>query len=75
MDVSIKITIRQFLRDDQGATAVEYAMLVSLFAVAILGWAHVAGEDINDTFEIASDTMDEAKDLGVDVPVKARGGD
>lgn len=71
----MKRLLRQFLTDQCGATAVEYAMIVGLFAVAILGWGRIAGEDINDTFVVASETMGDAKDLGVDRAVTVRGGD
>ncbi len=45
-----KTTFRRFLRDDSGATAVEYGLLVGLIAVAIMGGLVAVGSSINNTF-------------------------
>ena len=42
--------IRRFLRDDTGATAVEYGLLVGLIAVAIMGGLVAVATSINTTF-------------------------
>lgn len=49
--------IFRFLRDDRGATAIEYGMLVALFSLAILVAARTTGSSIVNTFNTARDTM------------------
>ena len=40
--------IKSFFKDEEGASAVEYALLVSLIAMAILIGAATLGTNIND---------------------------
>ena len=40
----------RFVRDESGATAVEYALLASLIAIAIIGGATALGGGINTMF-------------------------
>jgi pilus assembly protein Flp/PilA len=49
--------IFRFIRDDRGATAIEYGMLVALFSLAILVAARTTGSSIINTFNTARDTM------------------
>jgi pilus assembly protein Flp/PilA len=44
-----KLTI-QFLRDEAGATAIEYALIASFIAVAIVAAAKGIGTNLNSTF-------------------------
>lgn len=44
-----KLTIR-FLRDETGATAIEYALIASFIAVAIVAAAKGIGTNLNSTF-------------------------
>jgi pilus assembly protein Flp/PilA len=37
----------RFFKDEEGATAAEYALLVALIAVAIIGGAYALGTNIN----------------------------
>jgi len=39
--------IKKFLRDESGATAIEYALLATLIGVAIIGGATALGGAIN----------------------------
>ena len=41
----------KFPNDDSGATAVEYALLASLIAIAIIGGATLLGTNINTMFQ------------------------
>ncbi len=43
-----------FLKDEEGATAAEYAVLVGLIAVAILVGAGLLGTAINNTLDTVS---------------------
>ena len=49
--------IRRFLRDDTGATAVEYGLLVGLIAVAIMGGLVAVATSINQKFTTVETEM------------------
>ncbi len=40
----------KFIRDEQGATAIEYGLIASLIAVAIIGALTALGGDLNGIF-------------------------
>jgi pilus assembly protein Flp/PilA len=42
--------VERFWRDEQGATATEYAMLIIFIALAIAGGATLLGNNINNLF-------------------------
>ena len=42
--------LKYFRRDERGATATEYALLIVFVAVAIAGGANVLGQSINSLF-------------------------
>ena len=42
--------IRIFFKDESGATAVEYGLLVALIAVAIIGSVTLLGQALSDKF-------------------------
>ena len=46
--------IQRFARDESGATAIEYALIAALIAVAIVGAATALGGDIATLFESVS---------------------
>ncbi|MGF6778559.1 Flp pilus assembly pilin Flp [Paraburkholderia sp. GAS334] len=48
--VSMKSTIQQFLRDEEGVAAIEYALLAGLIAVGIIVAATAVGTDISGIF-------------------------
>lgn len=52
--------LRRFVRDESGATAIEYGMLVALFCVFVLFGARAIGSGISNTFTTATDTMKNA---------------
>lgn len=43
--------IRAFLRDEKGATAIEYGLIAALVAVVIIGAVTTMGGSITATFE------------------------
>jgi pilus assembly protein Flp/PilA len=64
--VSMKKAIQQFLRDEEGAAAIEYALLVGLISVMIIGGATLAGTSIQTIFGTISDALSTAsKNTGV----------
>lgn len=51
-------SFKTFLADEEGATAIEYGLLASLIALAIVGGATALGGSINDLFISVSTTLD-----------------
>lgn len=43
--------IQRFIRDEEGVTAIEYALIASLIAVVIILAVSTVGQDVNTTFE------------------------
>lgn len=43
--------IKRFLLDEEGVTAIEYALIASLIAVVIIGTVKLTGDQINETFK------------------------
>jgi pilus assembly protein Flp/PilA len=49
--------INKLLRDEQGATAIEYGLIAALIAVAAIAAMTALGEQLSSTFTEVSDTM------------------
>ena len=49
--------IKNFCQDESGASAVEYGLLVSLIAVAIIGAVSSLGTKLGNTFNAASNKL------------------
>lgn len=51
----MRIYIKKFLSNEDGATAIEYGLIASLIAVVIIGAVSVVGSKLTTTFnEVAS---------------------
>jgi pilus assembly protein Flp/PilA len=48
------LATRQFLQDEEGVTAIEYGLIASLIAVAIIVGAGALGTKLNDMFNYIS---------------------
>ena len=46
--------LRTFLRDDAGATAIEYALIASLLSITIVGSAFLLGGGLQDMWNIVA---------------------
>ncbi|MEJ0024895.1 MAG: Flp family type IVb pilin [Rhizomicrobium sp.] len=46
--------IQTFLRDESGATAIEYGLIAALIAVVIIGAVQVVGTNLSTTFDTVS---------------------
>ena len=46
----MKNFVARFVRDESGATAIEYGLIAALIAVAIIGAARALGTQIGETF-------------------------
>jgi pilus assembly protein Flp/PilA len=49
--------LNKFLSDESGATAIEYGLIASLIAVAIIGAATTLGGKLSSTFQAVSDQL------------------
>ena len=49
--------IQNFLRDEQGATAIEYGLIAALIAVVIIGAVSVVGTSLSGTFSTVSSSI------------------
>ena len=47
----------RFLRDESGATAVEYGLLTALVSVVIMGSLNALGASLSDTFTTVTTTL------------------
>ena len=47
----------QFLRDDRGATAVEYGLIAALIAVAIIATVTTLGGNLTNTFSSVANNL------------------
>ena len=56
--------LMQFIKDEQGATAVEYGIMVGLIAAVIIGVVIVIGGKTNSAFEAVNSNMTGAPFVG-----------
>ena len=47
----------QFFRDEEGATAVEYAIMVALIAIVIIAMVVIVGEKANNAFSAVASAI------------------
>jgi|SoiMethySBSTD1v2_1073268.scaffolds.fasta_scaffold323064_3 pilus assembly protein Flp/PilA len=47
----MKSFVARFVRDESGATSIEYGLIAALIAVAIIGAARALGTQIGTTFD------------------------
>ena len=52
--------LRSFLADEQGATAVEYGLMIALIAAVILTTVGLLGTELNTKFETVKDAVKNA---------------
>ena len=49
-EAPVKFQLDQFLRNEDGATAIEYGLIASLIAVVIIGAVSALGNKLSGTF-------------------------
>ena len=54
--------VTKFLKDESGATAIEYGLIAALISVAIIAAASALGSNIATTFETISTDIGEANE-------------
>ena len=52
----------QFLKDEDGATAVEYGLMVALIAGVIIATVYFLGQETNEGFDAVGQAIDAAPD-------------
>ena len=55
--MAMRTVLHRFLHDDSAATAIEYGLIASLIAVAIIAGATALGTSLNTTFTTLSTKM------------------
>jgi pilus assembly protein Flp/PilA len=50
----MKTIVKRFVKDESGATAIEYGLIASLIGVAIIAGASALGTNLNSTFQAIS---------------------
>jgi pilus assembly protein Flp/PilA len=51
------VSLKEFFRDDSGATAIEYGLIASLIAVVIIGAVTAVGNKLTNTFTEVSGNL------------------
>lgn len=50
--------VRDFLRDESGAAAIEYGLIAGLIAIGLLGMLTLTGESLQSVFQTIATTLD-----------------
>jgi len=56
--MTIQNMCSKFLKDETGATAIEYALIATLIAVALIAGATTLGNKVEDSFDQTANTVD-----------------
>ena len=60
----MKNLVSKFLKDESGATAIEYGLIAALIAVVIIGTVITLGENLETTFGEVADNLGGTADEG-----------
>ena len=58
---NFKESMRAYLKDEDGAAAIEYALLAGLLTLAIIGAATTLGDETANSYTDFNDTLETAK--------------
>jgi len=53
----MKTLFTRFAKDESGATAIEYGLIATLIAIAIIAGATALGSKLNELFQTVADTL------------------
>ena len=67
--------VNTFLNDENGATAIEYALIAALIAVVIIGSVSLLGTQVSSTFDMIAGALPFADGTGAGVGASGGGGD
>ena len=59
--IHLKLKVSSFFEREDGASAIEYAIIAGLIAIAIIAAATTLGGEVSTTFKSISDTLKNAK--------------
>lgn len=57
-------TVRAFIKREDGASAIEYALIAGLVAVVLIGALTLLGTELEGVFEAITDALGDAKSGG-----------
>ncbi|PLX72912.1 MAG: Flp family type IVb pilin [Desulfuromonas sp.] len=57
--IFLTTSMRRFFQDDEGATAVEYGVMIALIIAAVIAIVILLGDQIQEAFESFSDELAE----------------
>lgn len=57
LTTSLSTITRRFMRDETGATAIEYTLIASLISMAILGGVNMLSDTVAAQFQEAADAF------------------
>lgn len=63
-----KAALITFTKREEGATAIEYALIAGLIAVVIIGATGLLGDSISDTFSSITEAIEKAAEKGKTTP-------
>jgi pilus assembly protein Flp/PilA len=49
--------LQRFIREEEGVTAIEYALIAALIAVVIIAAVRLVGQDVNNTFQSIANAL------------------
>lgn len=55
------VILKSFIKDESGATAIEYALIGTLISVSIIAGATTLGNSLEEQFQSLSDKMNDAR--------------
>ena len=58
---NLYLGIQRFIRDEEGVTAIEYALIAALIAVVIIAAVRTVGEDVNITFNTIAKELEKTQ--------------
>jgi pilus assembly protein Flp/PilA len=58
----MKTLIARFMKDESGATAIEYGLIAALISVAVIGGATMVGDELETTFDTIGNELQAADD-------------
>lgn len=56
--------LTKFLKDESGATAIEYALIAALISVAAIVAMRVVGNELRETFNTVTNALDAGQSTG-----------
>lgn len=58
------LATRNFLRDEEGVTAIEYGLIAALIAVAVIATVYAVGQKLDDVFKAIQKCLTTPADCG-----------